>query len=95
MSHLYEVALYGEFFAKDLKPILNRLTLHSETCKYVYLIGVESNVQADVVLLITATEMHTREVVFEPLDAQIQRSQGSEPIFLRCSKELLEPKSGW
>lgn len=33
MSHLYEVALYGEFFAKDLKPILNRLTLHCETCK--------------------------------------------------------------
>ena len=23
-----------EFFAKDLKPILNRLTLHSETCEY-------------------------------------------------------------
>ncbi|KAL5527418.1 hypothetical protein ACEPAG_6209 [Sanghuangporus baumii] len=73
MSHLYEVALYGEFFAKDLKPILNRLTLHSETC----------------------TEIHTREVVFEPLDAQVQRNQGNEPIFLRCSKELLEPKSGW
>lgn len=41
------------------------------------------------------TEIHTREVVFEPLDAQVQRSQGNEPIFLRCSKELLEPKSGW
>ncbi|KAF8559055.1 hypothetical protein OG21DRAFT_1503512 [Imleria badia] len=27
----YEVALFGEFFARDLKPILNRLTLHTES----------------------------------------------------------------
>lgn len=27
----YEVALFGEFFAHDLKPILNRLTLHTES----------------------------------------------------------------
>lgn len=31
MSTQYEVALYGDFFAKDFKPILNRLTLHSES----------------------------------------------------------------
>ncbi|KAF7331858.1 Mediator of RNA polymerase II transcription subunit 18 [Mycena kentingensis (nom. inval.)] len=29
-SPYYEVALFGEFFAKDLKPIMNRITLHSE-----------------------------------------------------------------
>lgn len=38
MSHLYEVALYGEFFAQDLKPILNRLTLHCESGMLIYLI---------------------------------------------------------
>lgn len=27
----YEVALFGEFFARDLKPIHNRLTLHTES----------------------------------------------------------------
>ena len=46
-------------------------------------------------LIIIASEMHSREVVFEPLDAQVQRSQGIEPIFLRCRKELLEPESAW
>jgi mediator of RNA polymerase II transcription subunit 18 len=30
-SHLYEVALFGEFFSRDLKAILNRITLHSES----------------------------------------------------------------
>jgi len=30
-NHAYEVALYGEFFAKDLRAILNRITLHSES----------------------------------------------------------------
>ncbi|KAI5123437.1 hypothetical protein M0805_006142 [Coniferiporia weirii] len=73
MSHQYEVALYGEFSARDLKPILNRLTLHCES----------------------ATQMHSREVVFEPLDAQTQREPGVEPVFLRCKKELTEPESGW
>lgn len=27
----YEVALFGEFFSQDLKAILNRITLHSES----------------------------------------------------------------
>jgi mediator of RNA polymerase II transcription subunit 18 len=26
-----QVALFGEFFSRDLKPILNRITLHSES----------------------------------------------------------------
>ncbi|KAJ3734380.1 hypothetical protein DFJ43DRAFT_1130638 [Lentinula guzmanii] len=29
-GNAYEVALFGEFFARDLKAILNRITLHSE-----------------------------------------------------------------
>ncbi|KAH7887961.1 hypothetical protein F5I97DRAFT_1804532 [Phlebopus sp. FC_14] len=41
-AHAYEVALFGEFFAHDLKAILNRLTLHTEsagpmhTCEIVF-----------------------------------------------------------
>ncbi|KAL0949903.1 hypothetical protein HGRIS_009931 [Hohenbuehelia grisea] len=30
-THFYEVALFGEFFSRDLKSILNRVTLHSES----------------------------------------------------------------
>lgn len=29
--YAYEVALFGEFFPRDLKAILNRITLHSES----------------------------------------------------------------
>ncbi|KAI6034054.1 hypothetical protein BKA83DRAFT_4460572 [Pisolithus microcarpus] len=29
--YAYEVALFGEFFARDLKAILNRITLHTES----------------------------------------------------------------
>jgi len=65
-SHHYEVALFAEFFAKDLKPILNRITLHSES----------------------SNPIHTREIVFEPLDAQAHRDQGQEPTILRAKKEL-------
>ncbi|KZP12118.1 hypothetical protein FIBSPDRAFT_755463 [Athelia psychrophila] len=72
-SHLYEVALFGEFFSRDLKAILNRITLHSES----------------------STIMHSREIVFEPLDAQIQRDAGNEPAILRAKKELEEPAAGW
>lgn len=72
-SHLYEVALFGEFFSRDLKAILNRITLHSES----------------------SARMHSREIVFEPLDAQIQRDAGNEPAILRAKKELGEPTAGW
>lgn len=72
-SHLYEVSLFGEFFSKDLKPILNRITLHSESSQ----------------------SMHSREIVFEPLDAAQQRESGSEPILLRAKKELTEAGAPW
>lgn len=29
--YAYEVALFGEFFSRDLKAILNRITLHTES----------------------------------------------------------------
>ncbi|KAJ7068017.1 hypothetical protein C8F01DRAFT_918723, partial [Mycena amicta] len=32
-SPYYEVALFGEFFSKDLKAIVNRITLHSESAQ--------------------------------------------------------------
>ncbi|KAF9452188.1 hypothetical protein P691DRAFT_795403 [Macrolepiota fuliginosa MF-IS2] len=66
-SHQYEVALFGEFFSKDLKPILNRITLHCESSE----------------------PMRSREVIFEPLDAQKHRDQGQEPTLLRARKELM------
>jgi len=72
-SHLYEVALFGEFFSRDLKAILNRITLHSEH----------------------SHPIHTREIVFEPFDAQHQRDVGTEPVILRAKKELTEPDSAW
>ncbi|KAJ7591348.1 hypothetical protein C8J56DRAFT_782859 [Mycena floridula] len=72
-SHFYEVALFGEFMARDLKAILNRITLNSESSQ----------------------TMHSREIVFEPMDAQQQRNSGADPIILRAKKELNEPESGW
>ncbi|KAF9057419.1 hypothetical protein BJ165DRAFT_1334007 [Panaeolus papilionaceus] len=72
-SHFYEVALFGEFFLQDLKPILNRITLHSES----------------------SHPFHTREIVFEPEDAQLQRDSGAEPILLRAKRELTESNAPW
>ncbi|PPQ92349.1 hypothetical protein CVT25_008699 [Psilocybe cyanescens] len=72
-SHYYEVALFGEFFAPDLKAILNRITLHSESSQ----------------------PFQSREIVFEPLDAAIQRDAGTEPILLRAKKEISDPKAAW
>ncbi|CAL1700909.1 unnamed protein product [Somion occarium] len=69
----YEIALFGEFFSKDLPAIMNRITLHSES----------------------AHQMHTREIVFEPFDAHVQREKGVDPILLRARKELLEPDAKW
>lgn len=43
----------------------------------------------------SAKQMHTREIVFEPFDALIQREAGTEPILLRARKELLEPDAKW
>ncbi|KAJ7179393.1 hypothetical protein C8R46DRAFT_638547 [Mycena filopes] len=72
-SHYYEVALFGEFFSRDLKSILNRITLHSES----------------------AQKMHSREILFEPFDAQQQRDAGNDPVILRAKKELTDPDAGW
>ena len=69
-SHSYEVALFGEFFSQDLKPVLNRITLHSDSSQ----------------------QIHTREIVFEPLDAHIQRDGA---VLLRAKKELSQPNSTW
>lgn len=68
-----QVALFGEFFSRDLKAILNRITLHSES----------------------SSPMHSREIVFEPIDAQHQRDSGGDPVILRAKKELTERDSGW
>lgn len=35
-SQYYEVALFGEFFSQDLKAILNRITLHSESAQAIH-----------------------------------------------------------
>lgn len=72
-SHFYEVALFGEFFSRDLKAILNRITLHSES----------------------SLPMHSREIVFEPLDASIQVKAGNDPAILRARKDLEDPGAGW
>ncbi|KAL6309617.1 hypothetical protein BKA93DRAFT_821344 [Sparassis latifolia] len=43
----------------------------------------------------SAHQMHAREIVFEPYDAQHQRDTGNEPVLLRAKKELLEPDAKW
>ncbi|EMD40814.1 hypothetical protein CERSUDRAFT_149262 [Gelatoporia subvermispora B] len=43
----------------------------------------------------SAHKMHSREIVFEPFDAQFQRDAGGDPVLLRARKELLEPEAKW
>ena len=43
----------------------------------------------------SAQRMHTREIVFEPYDAQHLRDTGAEPVLLRAKKELLETDPKW
>ncbi|CCL99438.1 uncharacterized protein FIBRA_01456 [Fibroporia radiculosa] len=43
----------------------------------------------------SAHQMHAKELVFEPYDAQYQRDSGTEPVLLRVRKELLEPDAKW
>ncbi|KAI0650336.1 hypothetical protein C8Q79DRAFT_379460 [Trametes meyenii] len=43
----------------------------------------------------SAHQMHSREVLFEPFDAQQQRDSGAEPVLLRARRELLETESKW
>jgi mediator of RNA polymerase II transcription subunit 18 len=35
-SHSYEVALYGKFLKGDLKSVLNRIALHSESAHQIH-----------------------------------------------------------
>ena len=90
---MFEVALFGEFFGHDLKAILNRITLNSESGL------LEATFRAQYpqfwYLVYLASPMHSREIVFEPIDAHAIREGGEEPVLLRCKKELLEPNSGW
>jgi mediator of RNA polymerase II transcription subunit 18 len=69
----YEVALFGEFLPQDLKAILNRITLHSESSQH----------------------FQSREIVFEPLDAQAHRELGADPVLLRARKEIADSDSSW
>ncbi|KDQ64655.1 hypothetical protein JAAARDRAFT_52604 [Jaapia argillacea MUCL 33604] len=39
-SHLYEVALFGEFFSKDLKAIMNRISLQSESSQPLHCVEI-------------------------------------------------------
>ncbi|KAI9512262.1 hypothetical protein F5148DRAFT_1279984 [Russula earlei] len=39
--------------------------------------------------------MHSREVIFDPPDAALQREANQEPALLRAKKELLEPDPTW
>lgn len=43
----------------------------------------------------SAQRMHTREIVFEPYDAQHLRDTNAEPVLLRAKKELLELDPKW
>ncbi|KAI0939250.1 hypothetical protein AcV5_000720 [Taiwanofungus camphoratus] len=43
----------------------------------------------------SAYKIHTRELVFEPFDAQQQHDSGSEPVLLRARKEMLESDAKW
>lgn len=43
----------------------------------------------------SAHQMHTRELVFEPFDVNMQRERGVDPVLLRAKKELLEPDGKW
>ncbi|KAK2466460.1 hypothetical protein APHAL10511_002102 [Amanita phalloides] len=69
----YEIVLFGEFFSRDLKPILNRITLHCQS----------------------SDPFHSRDVLFDPIDAQLQRDAGSDSVVLRAKKDLREPDSPW
>jgi mediator of RNA polymerase II transcription subunit 18 len=43
----------------------------------------------------SAQRTHTREIVFEPVDAFQQRAAGTDPLLLRARKEVLEKGTEW
>ena len=90
-SNYYEVALFGEFFAKNLSGALYYATLmHHEVLKGSIAILNRITLHCE-----SAHPMHAREIVFEPFDAQHQRDTGNDPVLLRARKELLEPDPKW
>ncbi|KAH8105941.1 hypothetical protein BXZ70DRAFT_1004236 [Cristinia sonorae] len=97
-SHVYEVALFGEFFSKDLS---GRTHLLSMFIRHKLMHNVALTLAA-ILNRITlhsesAHQMHSREIVFEPFDAHYARERDptNEPVLLRARKELLEPKAKW
>ena len=87
----YEVALFGEFFAKDLSGAPLSLLPSTST---------SGSPPAAILNRITlhsesAHQMHAREIVFEPFDAQHQRDTGNEPVLLRARREMLEENPKW
>ena len=96
-SHSYEVALFGEFFPKDLPGMQHSITAGSLPSPRR---GAHTTPDIAIMNRITlhsesAQPSHVREILFEPFDAQYQRDTGSEPVPLRARKELLEPKPKW
>ena len=96
-SHSYEVALFGEFFPKDLPGTLDFIIASSllsssgDTHKIPH-VAIMNRITLHSE---SAQPSHVREILFEPFDAQYQRDTGSEPVPLRARKELLEPKPKW
>lgn len=93
-SHAYEVALFGEFFPQDLPGI------YSPIVRGVWIYVANTFIDLAILNRFTlhsesAHQMHAREIVFEPFDAQHQRDSGTEPVLLRARKELLEPDAKW
>lgn len=90
-GHHYEVALFGGFFAKDLHGKLHHLCsaqTRPNRCNSAILNRITLHSES-------AHQMHAREIVFEPFDAQLQRDTGNDPVILRARKELLEPDPKW
>lgn len=92
-SHAYEVALFGEFFPQDLPGIYPSIA--RGVCIHVANTSIEAILNRFTLHSESAHQMHAREVVFEPFDAQHQRDSGTEPVLLRARKELLEPDAKW
>ena len=89
-SHHYEVALFGEFFAKDLPGACYMLSPSRRTKGSMIAILNRITLHSE-----SAHPMHAREIVFEPFDSQHQRDSGNDPVLLRAKKELLEPDPKW